>query len=122
MYLFSQEFCSLFLLELLTYTYTHLHPPSPPPHTHTHTSHITQGIDTRELTKKIREHGMMLGKVVVEGEGGEGVEFEDPNLQNLVAEVSCKVRTRVIVNFILLEINLRAGFPSLCPLVPSWSY
>ena len=36
---------------------------------------------------------MMLGKVLVEGEGGEGVEFEDPNLRNLVAEVSCKVRT-----------------------------
>ena len=86
--------------------------------THTHT-HTTQGIDTRELTKKIHEHGMMLGKVLVEGEGGEGVEFEDPNLRNLVAEVSCKVRTRVIVNFLLLEINLRAGFSSLHPLVPS---
>ena len=29
----------------------------------------------------------------MEGEGGEGVEFEDPNLRNLVTEVSCKVRT-----------------------------
>ena len=27
----------------------------------------------------------------MEGEGGEGVEFEDPNLRNLVTEVSCKV-------------------------------
>ena len=65
---------------------------------------------------------MMLGKVLVEGEGGKGVEFEDPNLRNLVTEVSCKVRTRVIVNFLLLDINLHAGFPSLRPLVPSWSY
>ena len=44
----------------------------------------------------------MLGKVLVEGEGGEGVEFEDPNLRNLVAEVSCKVRMCVIVNFWIL--------------------
>ena len=44
----------------------------------------------------------MLGKVVVEGEGGEGVEFEDPNLRNLVAEVSCKVRTCVTVYFCIL--------------------
>ena len=36
---------------------------------------------------------MMLGKVVLEGEVGEEMEFEDPNLRNLVAEVSCKVRT-----------------------------
>ena len=83
--------------------HTHTYIP-PPPHTHTHishthASHITQGIDTRELTKKIREHGMMLGKVLVEGEGGEGVEFEDPNLRNLVAEVSCKVRTCVLSTF-----------------------
>ena len=71
-------------------------------HTHTHTcthTHTTQGIDTRELTKKIRECGMMLGKVVVEGEDGEGVEFEDPNLRNLVAEVSCKVRVCVVFGY-----------------------
>ena len=36
---------------------------------------------------------MMLGKVVLEGELGEKMKFEDPNLRNLVAEVSCKVRT-----------------------------
>ncbi|CAH1253587.1 CAD [Branchiostoma lanceolatum] len=44
-------------------------------------------IDTRALTKKIREKGTMLGKVVV---GGDDVPFEDPNLRNLVAEVSYK--------------------------------
>lgn len=47
------------------------------------------GIDTRELTKKIREHGTMLGKVIVDGDGD--VPFDDPNTRNLVAEVSCEV-------------------------------
>ena len=50
------------------------------------------GIDTRALTKKLREHGVLLGKIVQqEGQGvsitGEGI--EDPNEKNLVAEVSC---------------------------------
>lgn len=44
------------------------------------------GIDTRKLTQKLREKGAMLGKIVVE----EDVEFHDPNLDNLVAEVSIK--------------------------------
>ena len=44
------------------------------------------GIDTRELTKKLREHGVMLGKIVV----GEDINFEDPNMRNLVDEVSVK--------------------------------
>ena len=53
------------------------------------------GIDTRALTKKLREHGVMLGRIVQEGEKGiegkEGIEeIEDPNEKNLVAEVSCK--------------------------------
>ena len=51
---------------------------------HTHTT----GIDTRELTKKIRECGMMLGKVVIDGDSEKEVEFRDPNKRNLVAEVS----------------------------------
>ncbi|XP_058063650.1 CAD protein [Anopheles bellator] len=47
------------------------------------------GIDTRALTKKIREHGTILGKIVqarVESAGG--YSFANPNLRNLVAEVS----------------------------------
>lgn len=44
-------------------------------------------IDTRELTKRLREHGSMKGKIVIEG--GD-IEFVDPNLTNLVAKVSCK--------------------------------
>ena len=45
-------------------------------------------IDTRELTKQLREHGSMKGKIVIDG--GEDIEFVDPNLSNLVAKVSCK--------------------------------
>ena len=37
------------------------------------------GIDTRALTKKIREKGTMLGKVVIEGVQPESVPFDDPN-------------------------------------------
>lgn len=45
------------------------------------------GIDTRELTKKLREQGAMLGKIRFEGED---VPFYDPNQDNLVAQVSTK--------------------------------
>ena len=45
------------------------------------------GIDTRQLTKIIRERGVMLGKIVVEG-NAEPAAFDDPNLRNLAAEVS----------------------------------
>jgi len=41
------------------------------------------GVDTRALTKRLREHGTMLGKV--EGHGAL-CEFDDPNTRNLVAE------------------------------------
>ena len=68
------------------------------------------GLDTRMLAKKIREHGAMLGKVNIGGGGADGGKctspkkmlkpvapsgaFDDPNLRNLVAEVSTK-RVRV---------------------------
>jgi carbamoyl-phosphate synthase small subunit len=45
------------------------------------------GLDTRALTKKLREKGSMLGKIVVDDEQ---VEFVDPNLINLVEKVSVK--------------------------------
>lgn len=45
------------------------------------------GIDTRALTKRLREKGSMLGKI--EPEGTETV-FYDPNRDNLVEEVSIK--------------------------------
>ncbi len=43
------------------------------------------GIDTRELTKIIREKGAMMGKIVF---GNNDLEFLDPNSENLVAKVS----------------------------------
>lgn len=45
-------------------------------------------IDTRALTKHLRERGSMKGKIVIEG--GEDIEWIDPNVNNLVAQVSCK--------------------------------
>ena len=47
-----------------------------------------EGVDTRSLTKLIREKGTMLGKIVVEGDAPDTVEMCDPNTMNLVAEVS----------------------------------
>ena len=46
-------------------------------------------IDTRALTKILREKGSMLGKIEFEDEE---VEFYDPNRENLVARASCKER------------------------------
>lgn len=45
------------------------------------------GIDTRALTKLLREKGSMKGKIVI---NNEDVPFVDPNLINQVARVSCK--------------------------------
>lgn len=51
------------------------------------------GIDTRALTKKLREKGVMLGKIVqddssVMSDESRVMSIEDPNQRNLVAEVS----------------------------------
>jgi carbamoyl-phosphate synthase small subunit len=46
------------------------------------------GIDTRELTKIIREYGAMKGKLLFEGMPD--VEFVDTDSENHVAKVSCK--------------------------------
>lgn len=45
------------------------------------------GIDTRALTKHIREKGCMLGKIII---NNIDCELYDPNADNLVAEVSIK--------------------------------
>jgi len=45
------------------------------------------GVDTRALTKKLRENGTMLGKIEFEGMP---VQLKDPNVENLVAQVSVK--------------------------------
>ena len=59
------------------------------------------GVDTRELTKKLRKKGTMLGKIVY---GNEKPPLKDPNKRNLVSEVSVekpivykKGRKRVIL-------------------------
>ncbi|MCB9201940.1 MAG: glutamine-hydrolyzing carbamoyl-phosphate synthase small subunit [Flavobacteriales bacterium] len=44
-------------------------------------------VDTRMLTKKIREEGAILGKLEYDNQK---VDFHDPNQDNLVDEVSCK--------------------------------
>lgn len=45
------------------------------------------GIDTRALTKHLRDKGAMLGKIIIEDKD---VDLYDPNLLNLVDEVSLK--------------------------------
>ena len=47
------------------------------------------GVDTRALTKRLREQGSMLGKIVV---GTDDVPFDDPNRHDLVAAVSIAER------------------------------
>lgn len=50
------------------------------------------GVDTREITKIIRERGVMLGKLVQETDYAsvDAMPFHNPNAENLVAAVSCK--------------------------------
>jgi carbamoyl-phosphate synthase small subunit len=45
------------------------------------------GVDTRELTKILREKGTMLGKILCDDKD---ISLYDPNLENLVAQVSVK--------------------------------
>lgn len=54
---------------------------------------VFQGIDTRDLTKIIRERGTMLARIVYNLPIDlKSLPIPDPNLRNLVAEVSVKVR------------------------------
>lgn len=62
-------------------------------------------IDTRALTQKLREKGVMLGKIV---NNNIDVEFYDPNSKNLVAQVSPN--------------KLTVHKPSFTPGVKSWSH
>jgi len=47
-------------------------------------------LDTRALTKLLREKGSLKGKLVMEGDSPGDIPFEDPNLVNQVDRVSCK--------------------------------
>jgi carbamoyl-phosphate synthase small subunit len=44
------------------------------------------GLDTRALTKRLREHGTMLGKIIPSG--CDDIDCADPNATNLVSDVS----------------------------------
>jgi len=47
------------------------------------------GVDTRAITKVIRNHGSMLGRVLMSGDAlAKDLPFDDPNLRNLAASVS----------------------------------
>ena len=46
------------------------------------------GIDTRMLTRKLREKGTMLGKIMIDTK--QGIDFEDPYKLDLVGEVCIK--------------------------------
>ncbi|XP_060528701.1 CAD protein [Cylas formicarius] len=63
-----------------------------------------QGIDTRQLTKKIRESGTMLGRIIYSLPIPKELKIADPNLRNLVAEVSTKKPVTYNPN----------GFPRIC--------
>ncbi|CAM5072547.1 unnamed protein product [Natator depressus] len=50
-----------------------------------------EGVDTRALTKRIREKGTLLGRLVLDGCQERSLPFEDPNKRHLVQEVSLKM-------------------------------
>jgi carbamoyl-phosphate synthase small subunit len=61
------------------------------------------GIDTRELTKKLRTKGTLLGKIIYQNEKKP---FRDPNKENLAAEVSIKkpvIYTKGVSTIILVD-------------------
>ena len=61
-----------------------------------------EGVDTRKLTKIIREKGTMLGKIVIEGVNPDTVDFVDPSKSNLVQEVSIKVHI-FILSYVIIS-------------------
>lgn len=48
------------------------------------------GIDTRALTKKLREHGVMMGKIIIGENTDEALTFDRYDQVNYVDRVSCK--------------------------------
>ncbi|XP_042302542.1 CAD protein-like [Sceloporus undulatus] len=51
-----------------------------------------EGVDTRALTKRIREKGTLLGRLVLDGIHSPHLPFEDPNQTHLVKEVSVQLQ------------------------------
>ena len=52
------------------------------------------GVDTRRITKVLRESGALLGRLEVKGSPAIESGFEDPNVRHLVAEVSTSAVAR----------------------------
>lgn len=48
------------------------------------------GIDTRALTRLLREHGVMMGRIEIEGAPALPASFPDYGSENYVAKVSCR--------------------------------
>lgn len=46
------------------------------------------GVDTRALTKHLRDHGSMLGRIAIGNDNLADIPFYDPNKENLVAKTS----------------------------------
>ncbi len=76
------------------------------------------GIDTRSLTQKLREKGVMLGKIVTKKKQEIG-QFSDPNLTNLVNEVSTteikiytpkKIKRTIILYDFGIKLNIIRNF------------
>lgn len=74
-------------------------------------------IDTRALTKIIREKGSILGKIVFGKPSSNTLPvtlpIEDPNKRNLVAEVS-QVNITFLLSPIFLYLKTRIRFNALC--------
>lgn len=67
------------------------------------------GIDSRSLTKRLRRHGSMLGKIVIDSED---TPFDDPNQRNLVSLVSVLepiVYQRGPARVVLVDCGCKAG-------------
>ena len=48
------------------------------------------GIDTRRLTMRLREHGVMMGRIVIEGQESASTHHQDYGGVNWVERVSCR--------------------------------
>ena len=53
------------------------------------------GVDTRQITKVIREHGRLLAQMACACDSSQEAKFSDSNARHLVAEVSTKKKSLV---------------------------
>ncbi|GAB4335182.1 MAG: glutamine-hydrolyzing carbamoyl-phosphate synthase small subunit [Calditrichia bacterium] len=67
------------------------------------------GIDTRQLTRLLREHGTMLGKIEI---GDSRTDYDDPNQRNLMPSVSIPAPQKLgsgKIRIALLDCGCKAG-------------